>query len=180
MFYLEGKKSSHRDAHWQQALLFHRHKLGTAMIWAVHRHATTAKELFKCWIQNGKWGVQARWRLYRRNGVGQGGELWEIWALFRFAVDGFVVSHTEKSICQRTVRATTIPRPPLKSSRQGKFRSSGFHFLWSFVDLLFLKQVKIWSQQKGTRQIWIRLIKYSSFEVSDPSEVPWINGNFFC
>ena len=36
---------------------------------------------------------------------------------------------------------------------------------------LILKQVKMWSQQKGTRQIWIRLVKYSASELSDPSEV---------
>ena len=42
-----------------------------------------------------------------------------------------------KIICQQTRRATTIPRPPLESSWRGEFRSSGFHFLWSFFDLIF-------------------------------------------
>ena len=36
--------------------------------------------------------------------------------------------HTQQRICQQTVRAMTIPRPPLKSSWQGESRSSGFHF----------------------------------------------------
>ena len=45
----------------------------------------------------------------------------------------------QKIICQRTRRATAISRPPLESSRQGKFRSFGFYFLWSFFDLLFFK-----------------------------------------
>ena len=45
----------------------------------------------------------------------------------------------EKLICQRTRRVTTIPRPPVESSRQGEFRFSGFHFLWSFFDLLIKK-----------------------------------------
>ena len=39
-------------------------------------------------------------------------------------------------------------------------------------DLLFLKQVKAWPQQKYTQQIWIHLVEYSSFKVSGPSEVP--------
>ena len=84
----------------------------------------------------------------------------------------------EKKI-QQTVRATTIPRLPLENSRQREFRSSGFHFLWSFFDLFFLKQVKTWPEQKYTRQILIRLVVYSSAEVSDRSEVPRINGKLF-
>ena len=39
--------------------------------------------------------------------------------------------------------------------------------------------MKIWSQQKYIRKIWIRLAEYLSAEVSDPSEVPWMVGNFF-
>ena len=31
-------------------------------------------------------------------------------------------------------------------------------------------------KQKWTRQIWIGIAKYSSFEVSDPSELPRIDG----
>ena len=31
-------------------------------------------------------------------------------------------------------------------------------------------------KQKYTWQIWIRVVKYSSAEASDPSEVPRING----
>ena len=45
----------------------------------------------------------------------------------------------EKLICQRTVRATTFSRPPLKSSRRGEFRSDWFIFLWSLFDLSFFK-----------------------------------------
>ena len=52
---------------------------------------------------------------------------------------GPLVETHEKSICRRTRRVTTIPRPPLKSSRQGESRSTGYIFLWSFFDLLFLK-----------------------------------------
>ena len=44
----------------------------------------------------------------------------------------------EKLICQRTRRATTIPRPPLGNSRRGEFRSAGF-ILWSLFDLLMFK-----------------------------------------
>ena len=35
----------------------------------------------------------------------------------------------ETLICQQTRRVTTIPRPRMKSSWRGEFRSSGFHFL---------------------------------------------------
>ena len=49
------------------------------------------------------------------------------------------------------------------------------HFLTSY----FFKQVKISSQQKYTTQILIRLVEYSSFGVSDPSEVPRIDGKLF-
>ena len=35
------------------------------------------------------------------------------------------------------------------------------------------------SEQKDTRQIWIRPIEYSSAEVSGPSEVPWFVGKQF-
>ena len=31
-------------------------------------------------------------------------------------------------------------------------------------------------KQKWTHQIWIRLVEYNSSKVSDPSEVPRING----
>ena len=84
----------------------------------------------------------------------------------------------KKSICQRTRRATTLLRPPLKSSRRGESRSTEYIFLWSFLTSYFLKQVKIWSQQKYTQQNQIRLVKYSSSEVSGPSEVPRFVGKF--
>ena len=86
-----------------------------------------------------------------------------------------------KVICQRTRRVTTTPRPPFESSWREEFRSSGFRFLWSVFGLLFFKtSVEIWSQQKGTWQIWICPIEYSSAEVFGPSEVPRINGKSFC
>ena len=50
------------------------------------------------------------------------------------------------------------------------------YFSVIIFDLLFLKQVKIWSQQKYTQKIWIRLAEYSSAEVSDPSEMPRMVG----
>ena len=43
-------------------------------------------------------------------------------------------------------------------------------------DLIFRITSKILPRQKRTRQIWIRLIEYSSAEVSGPSEVPRIDG----
>ena len=39
-----------------------------------------------------------------------------------------------------------------------------------FLTSYFLKHVKTWPEQKCTRQIWIRLVEYSSSEVSDPSD----------
>ena len=51
------------------------------------------------------------------------------------------------------------------------------HFSVIIFDFLFLKQVKIWPQQKWARKIWIHLVKYSSSEVSDPSKMPRISGN---
>ena len=41
-----------------------------------------------------------------------------------------------------------------------------------FWSLIFLNKWKDGPNKKGTRQIWIRLVEYSSFEVSGPSEVP--------
>ena len=49
------------------------------------------------------------------------------------------------------------------------------HFSVIIFDLLFLKQVKTRPEQKLTRQIWIRLVEYSSAEVSDLSEGPRID-----
>ena len=42
----------------------------------------------------------------------------------------------------------TILRPPLERSRQGKFRSSGCIFLWSFFGLLLLKTRENMAQTK--------------------------------
>ena len=42
---------------------------------------------------------------------------------------GPLVYTHDKSICQRTKRATTNPRPPLESSRQGEFRPAGTIFV---------------------------------------------------
>ena len=82
---------------------------------------------------------------------------------------------TQKIICQQTVsvRAATIPRPLLESSLWGEFRSSGIDHFLAFY---YLKQLIIGSQQKGTRQIWVRFVKYSSFNVSGPSEMPRFTG----
>ena len=48
----------------------------------------------------------------------------------------------------------------------------GIFFSDHFLTSIFFKQVKAWPQQKYTQQIWIRLVEYSSSEVSGPSEVP--------
>ena len=53
----------------------------------------------------------------------------------------YVWAH-KKIICQQTIRAKIILRPSLESSRQGEFRSSGFHFLWSFFGRLLFKTSK--------------------------------------
>ena len=51
------------------------------------------------------------------------------------------------------------------------------HFLASY----FSKDVKNGPQQTWTRKNWIRLVKYSSAEVSDPSEVPrFVRELIFC
>ena len=70
-----------------------------------------------------------------------------------------------------TARATTIPRPPMESSRQGESKYFVYIFVWSFFNSYFLS-IRKGSQQKYTRQIWIHPVKYSSAEVSDPYEVP--------
>ena len=49
------------------------------------------------------------------------------------------------------------------------------HILASY----FLKHAKAWPEQKCTQQIWICLVKYSSSEVSDPSEVLRFVGKLF-
>ena len=81
----------------------------------------------------------------------------------------------KKSIFQQIRRATTIPRPPLKSSRQGKLRSAVTSFVKPIFGVLFLKHVKTGSQQKWSRQIWIRLVEHFRSKVSNPFEVPRIN-----
>ena len=47
---------------------------------------------------------------------------------------------TQKRICQRTVRATTIPRPPLENSRWGEFVSALTIFVKSIFYLLFFER----------------------------------------
>ena len=64
-----------------------------------------------------------------------------------------------KSICQRTIGATTLSRPPLESSRRGESRSAVHIFSDHFLTSYFLKQVKAWPQQKYAQQIWIRLVE---------------------
>ena len=55
----------------------------------------------------------------------------------------------EKLICQRTRRAATILRPPLESSRRGKFRSD-----WSiFVGGMFSLVLKIKRSKNDHRKI---------------------------
>ena len=63
---------------------------------------------------------------------------------------------------------TTIGRLSAKENPDLPGTLFCYHFLASF----FLKQAKTWSKQNFTRQNRIRLVKYSSAKVSDPSEVP--------
>ena len=67
----------------------------------------------------------------------------------------------------------TIPRPPLESSWRGKSKSVLTIFVKFIFGLSFFKHVKTGLQQKYSEQNRIRLVKYSSAEVTDPSEVPW-------
>ena len=53
------------------------------------------------------------------------------------------------------------------------------YFLWSFFGLLFFKTGEDMTPTKYSRKIWIRLVEYSSSEVSDPSEVPRFVGKSF-
>ena len=94
------------------------------------------------------------------------------WANISYRLIGRPIRADKKSICQRTRRATINPRQWMKSSRRGEFRSSRYIFCGQFLTSYFLKQVKVWPQQKYTQQIWIRLVEYSSSKVSGPSEVP--------
>ena len=48
-----------------------------------------------------------------------------------------------------------------------------------FCKIYFWPPFKIMSKQKYTRQIWVRLVEYSSFKVSDPSQVPLIDGKLY-
>ena len=89
---------------------------------------------------------------------------------------GCLIRADKKLICQKTRRARTIPRPLLESSRQGKLKSAKYIFVWSIFHLFFKITSKIIPKQKCTQQIWIRLVKYSSAEVSDPSKGPRIDG----
>ena len=45
----------------------------------------------------------------------------------------------EKSIFRRTRRVTTIPRPPLENSWQGRFRSAWYIFVKFIFNLLFFR-----------------------------------------
>ena len=65
----------------------------------------------------------------------------------------------KKTICQRTRRGTTIPRPPLKSSQQGEFRSAWYIFVKFIFDLLIVETNENMAPTRYTRQIWIRLVE---------------------
>ena len=77
----------------------------------------------------------------------------------------------EKSICLRTRRVATVPRPPLESSRRREFRPAWYISVKFIFDLFFRLTFQILPRQRYTSQIRIRLVEYSSSEVSDPSEV---------
>ena len=67
---------------------------------------------------------------------------------------------------------TTIARPPLESSRRGKSKPVLSIFVKFIFDLFFQNNFPTSVQRKKSKQIWIRLVEYSSSEVSGPSEVP--------
>ena len=79
----------------------------------------------------------------------------------------------KKSICQQTREATTIPGPPYwKALGKENLDLPGTFVCDRCLASYFFEQVKTWPEQKWTRQIWIRLVEYSSAKFSDPSEVP--------
>ena len=54
----------------------------------------------------------------------------------------------KKLICQRTVRATTTPRPPLESSRQGESKPAETILVKVILTSFFKITFQIMSQQK--------------------------------
>ena len=79
-----------------------------------------------------------------------------------------------KIICRKTERATTIPRPPLESSRQEESKSI-LTILVKFVFSLFFRiTFQILSRENSQSRIGFALSNtYSPTDVSDPSGVPW-------
>ena len=75
----------------------------------------------------------------------------------------------EKLIPGRIRRARTNPRHYWKALGEENPDLSDIFFDGHFLASYFLKQAKTWPQQKYTRQIWIRLVKYSCTEVSGSS-----------
>ena len=78
----------------------------------------------------------------------------------------------KKLICQRTRRFTTLLRPPLVYSWRGESRSAWYVFVKFILYLLIF-------ETSENMQIQIRLVEYFSSEVSDPHEVPRIDGKLF-
>ena len=69
-----------------------------------------------------------------------------------------------------------MSRPPLESSQQGESKCAVYIVVKFIFDLFFKITFKTTPEPKHTRQIWIWAVKYSSFEVSDPTEVSRIVG----
>ena len=78
---------------------------------------------------------------------------------------------TKNQFLKKNVRATTILRLLLECSWRGESKSSVYIYVRSIFDLLFFLTCEKTSEQKYTRKIWIRLVKYSFVEVSDPSQM---------
>ena len=98
--------------------------------WMINIHLTWAfqEEHFCCHCQGWRWGLHDHLKgsfSTNRN------------SFYNWIADQRYAH--EKSIFRQTRGVTTISRQSLESSRQGKFRSAGSIFLWSFFDLLIFK-----------------------------------------
>ena len=80
--------------------------------------------------------------------------------------------NTRKTNSRKTVRAATILRPPLESSRRGESKFAWSSPVKAIFDIFFKITFQIISEHDWTKQNRIRLVEYSCSEVSGPSEVP--------
>ena len=66
---------------------------------------------------------------------------------YHYSWIGPPVETHEKSICQQTIRAMTIRRPPLESSRRGEFRSAVIIFVYALFWKIYWIPLKIMPKQ---------------------------------